>query len=957
MKTYFKRRQEDTGTQIGTLFILFCILVALGMLLAFCSVEPQKLYAQEPYQTVAVRNFGKPMEPILPVFTNDPERIILSQNFYTTQPNARQTRNGVVSVSNYSSRKTAAADAITTIESMGDSAAIVFMAGGKWWYMFYGIRKSGTMYYNDTLATPREVRPYTPGVVTFTAGTRSIVGVGTKFTRHLQPGDTLYVDSPSDTFVVRFVISDQEIYADSVNDVGNHVSDTWDASRVYSGVDPFLYSSDKYAYTGSVKDAPQVIFNKDDSLFIRPLVMVDSFYVNAIAPLHYVDTTIEGDTLRRSFSSASGTDTVIEEIQLISRRAGWIRDQWLVSPDESPVSYFVRLGWAVTDNDQWGRFYTIAGNSDTAMYLAAWYCDSIIPGINPNCQLGRGDSMVTGDVAAEPWAYIYTSVGDYDVVVGDDQTDTATLYGRGAVWKVRDPGASIIDTLAPYNNLYFLHLTSDDISFPAYTAGSDIIKNYTIKRRISSICSERYPVQPPVFQSDLPIGDSIVGYSEVVAEGERSGIAKCRMIWGYWTIKSTRLSTPVQAKFVNDAFYPVRFARHGGDTTYFNVSSANRDMVFDTSVRSTANWEIVKVGMPSWGGMTSWGNPAQIVAWGDTTSPSMMSAAQANDPWNWTTLNDVQLGIDLNDPVVGMIGFDDQLLAFKRNSITSYDGTRLSEISQGDGLIARDALVADNKRAFWLDIDGPKMISRRDFSGYTIQKIGKSLDPVFNAWGSANFGASVVPFSINPAYRNQAVMRYNKLDEHIYLWFAEGSSTTNNRCLTFNVANGGWDGLFTNGATAAIPMIWKDTACLVFSKNDTARLMRTSLNWNDAGVGITAQLQSSKFWLTDNKGYPVSGTLQRVRFAGRGSDLLFDTLHLIIATNSTMHGSITASAADTITIDMPNSVADGQFVWYPSNDLTGVYWEWKLYVDGGTTGTVFAPYEMLFDFAPSGREK
>jgi hypothetical protein len=929
------------------LMVIVCLLVLIW-LIAMCAV-PAKAQ-QSGTVVIPVHNFGRPMEPISQAFTNDPERIVLSKNFYSTQPRARQTRNGVVTAFNYSSLKTAPVDALTTLEPQTDSAAVVFMAGGKWWWSFYGLRATGEIQYVSSMGTPREVHPYSPGTVSIGEGTRNMEGTGTYFTRYLQAGDTLYVDSPSDTFIVRAVVSDIFLVVDSVGNLDTHIFDEWQASRVYAGADPFLYPSGEMVYSGSVKDKPQVLFNKDDTVFLRPLVMVDSFYVDAIAPLHYRDTSGSAE-LRRSYANA-GTDTVVEEIQLISRRASWLRDQWLATSEGAPVSYFVRLGWWDSDNDQWGRFYTIRGNSDTSMYLASWYRDSLVTGVPVNVQLSRGDSMKTADVALSPWAYIYTSVGAFDVAVPDSATGSANLYGRGAVWRTIDPAPFLIDTAEFYNNLYFLHLTRDDISFPAYTAGFTVIKVYTIDRIVAENCTD-IRSRNPLTQDQLPLGDTIIGYRE-----EREILpGRCDNMHGIWTIRSTNPKKPVQAQFVNESFYPVRNARRNGDTLWIVTSAADLAMVADTSIRSTANWEIVKVGMPSWAGMTSWSNPPQLVAWGDTNSLSLLSSAGANDPWNWVANNDVVIGVNPSEPVVGVLGFDDQLLAFKHTSITGFDGSRYTDISQGHGLIAKDALVADNKQAFWADVDGIYTIARRDFSGYTIQKISAALDPVFNTWSAGYFGSSVVPFAVNPAKRNQMVLRKNKFDDHLYLWFAADSSATNNRCLTYSLARNEWDGLFTTGASAAMPFVWKDTTCLMYARNDTAMVMRTSLNWNDNGVGITSELKSGRFWVSGQSNWPMWSRLYRVRFAGRGSDLLFDTLRLVVSVNSGVNGTLTSTSADSVNIDMSNSVADGQFTWYPSKAMVGTYWDWRIYVDGGTTGTLFAPYELLFEFVPLVEER
>lgn len=964
-----RRLDEDKTTSWLVLGILFLILLAIGMLLAFCVMEPKSAYAQEPY-VVAVRNFGRPMEPIAPAFTNDPERIVLSQNFYSVQPNARQTRNGYVSAFNYSSLTSSTVDAITTFGQQGDSAAIVFMAGGKWWYTFYGAYTGGKLNYVSSLATPREVKPYTPGTISNldTGSTNKQVHAATltAFSRHLQRGDTLHLSDPTDTCIVQYIYGDNELFVDTTSKGWDiHSADSWDATRSYSGSDPWLYASGKYVYSGSVKDPPQVIYNKDDTLFIRPLIMVDSFYIDNVIS-SYVDT-IGGDQVRRSYEKA-GSDSAITEVQLVSRRAFWAPDQWITSTGGAPVTYFVRLGWWTTNTRNSGRIYTIRGNTDTSLYIANWYRTT---NVSPNgistanwdsLHCKWADTMLYGDLTrAAHWGYIYTAVGNYDVVLTDSATPSATLFGRGAIWKVTDPAPSLIDTSTFVNGLYYIHTTSDDISFPAYTAGSDMVYTYTIGRLLSSCWGcPGVPINPGLTNADLPALDSIIDYREEshMSNGQvLYGRYLGARVYGIWTIKSLSPKRPVQSQFVNNGYYPVRFARRFGDTVYFVSSACGIDMLADTTRDTTSQWEIVKVGMPSWSGMTSWGNPPQLAAWGDTSSPSMVSFAQPQDPWNWTGGSDVNVGLDLDDPIVGLLGFDDQLLVFKRNSITGFNGTSFSEISNGDGLIARDALTSDNKMAYWLDVNGPKRISRRDFSGYTIEKIGLALDPVFNTWSQGYFGTSVVPFYMNPAYKDQAVLRYNEFDEHLYLYFAADSTTTNNRTLTYSIPRQEWDGYFTYGASAAMPFSWKDTSCILFARNDTARVYRTSMTWSDNGAGITSKLKSGRFWVNDKSGWPIEGKLERVRFTGRGSDILLDSLQVVVTVNDNMSGNVTSSAKDSVTIDMATNVSDGQFTWYPSSDMTGTYWDWRIDVKNRTGGTLFAPYEMLFEFTPVGREK
>lgn len=959
-------------------------------LLLFILILFGSVWAQETV-IVKVRDMSRGMELLPTPYRNDPEAISLSENFYSLQPGVAVTRFGTTELINYDSffvdgtdttfPVAADAESVVDFALKSDSSAIVFAAGGNWYWSFYGKRINGKMNFQSApLAVARRIDRYSPGTASYSEGTIDISFGLTKNTRHLQPGDTLVVETNNDTFVVKYVISDVAIVADSVNDLTTTTNSAWHAWGSYGGSEPFLYSSGEYLYTGDNQSPPQVIYNWQDTLFMRPLRQVDSFRVDGIINF-YIDTTDDGDTLRKSYEIVSN-DTIIKEIQLVSRRAGWRTDEWLFDITlfgDAPTAYFVRLGWhQAADVANIAKYFPISGNSDTAMYLSAWYVsdtlgnsvdsvwrDSLLSGHGLRMQ----DTMDNSDITNSPWAYIYTAVGTFDVVVQDKNTDTIELFGRGAVMRITDTSTFFVDPDTFWTGMYYIHLTADDITFPAYGVGP------TVSTRIVT----RKPDlgEPLLIQNELPVGDTIIA-SSVECNAFRHFRRIPEACNYYYTVRSTKFKETIDAEFVNKSFFPVRYAEmaliadtndDGSFPLYIVTATASFAMLADVSSAKTVNWELVRIGMPEWSGMTSWGNPDQLVAWGDTALPSLVSAATAGQPWDWTVTNDLVVG-DPSDPTIAVLGYDELLMAFQDATIQGFNGETWVEISLSDGLVGSRAIAKRNKEVFWLDRGDLKVIARRDFQGHSIRSLSDALVPAFRGWTAANYNVDVVPFTVNPKTKHLSVLTYNQFDEHLYLFFPEGGSLVNNKCLTFDLKRNQWDGLFDLAVADAFFMEFDDTMKVICVASDSGSLTDTVLVFaidnvyedfaTDAAqdIAIDAQRKSHKFWVENQRGEIMESTLKLVRILHRGnSNALAANSRLVMRSNQNMSGLEFAARSDSVDLSVPSTQGDQVQFWRPSGGQTGTYWQWDLIIKGVTTTPApYSIYGMDFEFITVGRD-
>ena len=1016
------------------------------------------VYAQETV-IIKVDDFGKGMTPVLPAWRNDPSAITFSQNMYSTQPGGRQLRFGYTRIDTIAPTDSAIRSLEMFLPS-NDSGHIVFAADGYWFGNVAGHpsfdvgqvqRGFDWITFNHAA---RQITPYFGGDSIALDGD-SVIGFGSRFIRDLQPGDTIH--AAESVKVIDYIVSDNKLM--TTGDWTTSNEDSFLISRTYSkAYTPFLHQSGDYMYTGTSVDPPQIIYTKDDTLRIRPMGIVDSFYVDSIYSLYPPRTGVDSTEkygARRSWDTTSGGARFIKEIQVITRRkAGqWSNDNWLEDLSANPQAYYVRLG--VEDRTS---FFPISGNTDTSLYLMTWYADSgavdsalpvdtlrdttettgggyvylgysswftmdgltdepskywdaakcsVITGTYagstltithfdsatslflfdspnlPGWDLGSGetvqltrtpdsswlperyfnngqtlnDTIATADIEGT-WGYIYSAAGFYDVVVPDGSTGAGFMRGRGALFYTID-GSFPIDTTEFYKAMHFIHLTGDDIDFAAFADSSEhVLRTYL-----------RY------HKADNPL-DTLTLHTLDNIQSQKS-VWRCRRVLGTWprrakyftsyeqaatdcpinsvideyieyVIATTR--TDVQTKeatAIGNSYFPIRFAANSvaGDTIFF-ITAIGTDLT-DLSTVSTSNWEIVKIGMPNFSGMTEWNTPPQLVGWGDTASVSLLSFSGVNDPWNWSVTNDILVGNDPAAPIVSVFGYDDQLVIFKPSSILGFDGARFKELSQTDGLVAPRAVVGLTKELYWLDVDGVKKMARRDFSGYSIQKVSTAIDPILNSWSATNFSYDVVPVSLSTEYRGNAVMTYNQRDRHLYL-FGTFSGTTNNACLTYGVETGLWDGYFTIPATDAVWATIRDTSRILIGGAGIVYAM--DYVFRDVNVGIDADIRSAKFMIED-KGWPVKSRLKSVWFNGRGFAGGFDEAYILL---------IGENARDSFNLSFKNTLSGtsgdiGQ-TFHSSQDNLSRYWQWQIKTEGNDSASLFQPHELRMEFIPVARE-
>ena len=1028
---------------------LMCALM-LGMCVSLCAVEAD---AVEPV-TIVIRDFGKGMTPALPPYRNAPEDIVLSQNFLSTSPGGRQLRFG------YARLDTADApdDAIQSIAMFRptrDSSHVVTTAGGSWLTTVGAVRtwQSGRRgeTWKDTLALSTVIRPYN-GCDSVIFDDDSVVGFGTRFIRDLQAGDVFH-----GTDTVKYIVSDTKLkLTAATGNAGTAFS--FNPSRSYptNGSDPFLLQSGDYLYTGALGSNPQIIYAHEDTLRIRPMGIVDSFYIDTIYAQY--PPTVGGfddpDSIakyggRRSWDTTVAGSHFLKEIQLVSRRkpGQWTTDKWLEDIGENPEAYYVRVGY-----EDKTSFYQIAGNTDTSIYLMTWYVDTteVDTGSAPMDDSLWNDSLFFGkgadlnDIPSAAtvegaWGYIYSSAGFYRTVVDDETTDTVKIRGRGAMfWAITGdvtvtdtakragatyiispalsdrtiygaprypdgywvgaicsvftgdatdsvftvtgydngdiwsyytgegpidslsfaafgetvaagdsfkvvhlgPGSFPVDSTEIYKGMHFIHLTGDDIDFPAYIdEASKLLGQYISHGDVSD----------PIVQSDLPEGDTIRSSRPVwecrfrYYDTYREALDKCGGWMGgevtpmiEYTITTTRTDRLTkEAQAIGNSFFPIRYMSESADTIFF-ITAVGTDLTDATDI-ATVNWEIVVVGMPHFTGMTEWNSPPQLVGWGDSASQGLLSFSGVNDPWNWSVTNDVLVGNNPSSPIISVVGYDDQLVIFKPSSMLGFDGRTFKELSMTDGLVGPKAVVGLTKELYWRDIDGIKKMQRRDFSGYSIQKISQAMDPVFNSWNAIQFGSDVVPISLDDTLRHQTVMTHNLRDNHLYVF------TDQTGLFTYDIERGIWDGYHTIAATDAIWTTINDTSRIIFGGPDSAAVFAMDYAWNDASDAITGILRGAKFFITDQSGFPVQSKFLQGWFLSRSGSGMLDSARVAL------YGE---NATDVMNLSYSGTIGFKRDIFYSSKDNKSTFWYWEIKAAGDSIVSVFQPHELVLQFLP-----
>lgn len=953
------------------LTFLLCVLFLAGFV-AICAVPAE---SQTGGVVFRVRNFGGPFAPVVHPYQNNPELLTLSYNFMSIQPGSRQLRTGITQLIDYDSMMsimldpvdstTKPIDAIRPFYFKNDSSALVFCSRGLWYWSYWAERKYGRMtwiggrYFYDTNVVIREIRPYSPGTITLNVTDDTIYGTGTRFVRDIAPGDMLFAEAFQDSFTVLHVISDTRLIVDS-NWGMALTSEPYSVRRWYqdgywaasdSTFAPFLLQSGDLMYSGTPLTPTQIIFKDDeDSLRMRTLGIVDSFYIDTIYTRYPADTASFDTVYHRNWEILASGDTVVRMLQIVSRsKIGvWQYDQWLSNISDGPEAYYVRLGYQ--DSNVWdaGKFFQIAGNTDTSLFLYAWYTDDSTYSTAWSNKVFKGHGLNLGDwpdssVIEGTWGYIYASCGNARTVLADDSTDTIKILSRGAMFMLVDSTPPISpDTF--YTGMYFIRLTGDDVGFPAYVETQGYKKTRGEKASCRAVEQQGY--QP------------YLGQYEVVLSKKKVDNGRLGCWYEYVIVDTTtKYQVTRDAEFLGRRSFPIRFAEQDGDTLFFTSGIASD--LRDTTIQTTANWELIRVSMPWFSGIVEWNNPPQLVGWGDSTGGSILSFSNPGDPWNWSVQNDVMVGQNPSEPIVSCLGYDDQLVIFKAHSMIAFDGSRFSELSMTDGLVGPRAAIGLNKEIYWLDVDGVKRMKRRDFSGYTIEKISTALDPILNAWNYQYYGTDVVYTTLNPRYRYLSVMAHDQRNQHLYLFFPDGSNTKNTQALTYNLQSGEWDGVHNIRASDAVWTNVRDTSRIVFGSPDSAMILALDYGWRDlpskAGdsvwTGIDGILRGGKFWLTDESGWPVDSKVGTVRLFWRGAAGAMDTARVKIVGEDAMMESFALNSVG------PVSIKDTVSIFRPSADKVSRYWYWEITTEGDHyNGNIFMPYMMEIELIPTGRD-
>lgn len=927
-------------------------LVALLCLTALFSVS-----AVNNDVTFSVADFSKGLTPMSGDYVNDPSSIMFSQNWYTIRPGRRQTRPGFLEVADYDSindTTTAGIDALATFYPPNDSSHLIIAAGGFWYHLTTGF----TWIFGGGPPTPSmaqhisEIRPYRSGDSVY-VDSNIVTGKNTRWVRDLVAGDSISLApyTAAKTRKITKVICDTMLMVNGFFATDTAVGLTSHRFRRFyvdgTNLEPYLLQSGNNVFTGNTKTEAQVIFKKDSvqegglqtsqhGIFLKKLQIVDSFYIDSIYSL-WPATAAQWDSVpRRGWDTTTFGTKMIREIQLVSRRKGWFEDEWFTSITDDPESYYVRVGFKHRT-----PFYQITGNTDTSIYLMAWYVDTLPIDTaggggsdwNDSLFFGKGETLadtIPTALAEGEWGYIFTSVGGTKKVVTDPNTDTLYLTGRGALcWTVDNPFA--LDSFSQYDGMQFIHLTANDVNFNQFKDSS------------SQLINTRKVYTPPGEEPIVPAGDSALSFRDAYlcpSTGKHyydlalanyycsgGGLFNNLVVRQWeWTISTpkTFYDTKESQALVN-AYFPIRFIRKAGDTTFFITSITSGLTDNDTS--KTLHWEVVKVGMPGWSGMTEWQSPPQLVGWGDTLTPSLVNFSRPNLPFDWSSLSDIVLGDNPGDPVVAMTGYDDQLFAFKKKTTLSFNGERFSEISKTDGLISPRALVSRNKNLFWVGQDRRvKTIQRRDLSGYTVENISDSIEPILLGWSDDIHGTQTVPFKISQSLRFKDILTYNEQDNH--LWLATKIfDQTSRDIFTFSLDRGTWDGVFPADINAMIYTTLRDTSRIIMGAEDSANIVSFFTNQftqDDLNRNFGAVLKSGDFWAVDQDGWPIASVFKTLRLQYHGASAsTHDTVRILMVGDT---------KTDTISWTMGSSYDDQEFVWRSNKDNYSTKWRWEIHL-------------------------
>ncbi|MFN3075931.1 MAG: hypothetical protein ABT940_03430 [Alphaproteobacteria bacterium] len=905
-----------------------------GMVL-FTGMLPTGLGNAQPDRvSITISDWGSGMTPVMPPYANKPEAVVISQNFYSTQPGGRQLRSGYVELVDSTSANQAAGnsgvDAIAPYDPGVGGRRLMYAIGGKW---LLGNLDTTAQKMSSSVIVPYLSGP--SGTKLKWEGDSAWYPVaGARFLEHLQVGDTLSFGQTVPTTYqrrIRWIIDNNKVKFTS----GGLSSDsgTYTVRRRYhndSAIQPFYLQYRDEMFTGTKRDRPQVIYPTATNTYaIRPMAVAESLYIDDI---HYLFGDTSSMVVSQDTSSYSNTP-YIYTIQVVDRRKSWPVDIWATDETRAGESFYFRFGSTPTDTLR-AMTFRILGNTDTSVFLAAMFLGS--SDLNNNYADSSGrlyvDTLDFDSAFIGGMGYVMSACGGLRTV--HTGLSPLKMHGGGVVFTTND--SLHADSLIGTGGIYFVH--------PLTAFSVNLRKFFRWSYSVSYIhCDEDWPV---LDEGCDWVTEGSACYTNTV--GPNKGSWKQR---GYRcpVYEYGKGAYNVWENIDQFVYFPIIDITNKHDTMHIRSSLSYDPGLSSVSIPA---WEIVRAEFPMFEGMFLF--QSRLFGWGDTTSPGTLSRSKPDVPGQtgvhaWSGLDDIIVGQNPSEQIVAAAAYDDQVIFGTPNYVVSTgDGVTYSELSRNIGMVSARGAYPHNKEVYFASDDGVYSLQRRDYSGYSISKMSTALDPAFNRWGATAFGSQVVPFTINRKLIDQMITTFNPRDQHLYLFFAEGTSTYNNRCVTYDLKSTGWDGYFTFGAGAAISTRFHDTTRLLIGSPTGPVVYAYDYNYSDNGSAITGVIQGANFFVQDEAGWPIETKLDRIAFLARSTAAGLDTVFLLVQGER---------VTDTFWLEYDSSaVGDSTNVMYSSKDNISTYWKYKLYVKGTTSGAIYQPHRLSIDLIPVRRD-
>lgn len=901
---------------------------------------------------VTVRDFSKGMTPGITPMANDPEMIVKSDNMYVTQAGTRQLRFGFRSATT-SPPIDSGVTALSHFIPSNDSAAWILTSGGKWWAQKTGKYKYGQRVpggeYNVTNDTTVEIRPLFVYDSMYNAGD-TLRGFGTRFVRDLMPGDTIDLPGSIANEAIEEVMSDTKIRMTSAWSKDSTIRSGAKVMRVYpTGKGrPFLRQFGNRVYTGSVNIEPQKIVPTDTSFYITRLGLIDSLTIDNVHT-RWTDSVYG---LSWSYGGA-GADTQSNWVEFVDRGRGFEPDAYSSGVEGNATNYYLRLGTnrAITDTSWWGRTFQIVYNTDSSIVVRMNMYDI---SSRSTYTKDRGpllaDSLTTSGVAGTR-AYIYSATGLLREVFSEAQCGTARVLGAGATLSTT---SHLMDTAGQDHlnyGMYFVQILQDTVTATVrqYYAGQ-----FTTRREKFL----KVGGTPPAV--DTSIGETVLSKKDTIicSPDNRGGCVN--HVWSIWTIKTPK-SVLAGGKSLYNTFLPILYAYWTDSLHIITSAGENARPASDVVIQ---HWRIVKADLPMWSGMTDFDN--RLIGWGDSLSGAMINLSGRLEPDKWNPVgilgepNDIFLEHP-EDPVYHIEPFDNQAVIFRKKTMLGWNGETFTQLSLSDGIVGARAAITVGNYLYFVSRNGLNIMERRDLSGYSIHSISDAVAPIFNAWNSTAFGVNVAPYTINQAYMHEVALGYNKRDDHLYILFPNGSSTSNTNVMTYSLRDKIFDGTFNIKGSVSVWADQADTSRVFFGRTTRAGIYALDYTYNDTGNGgINGDLKSAEFYLTDADGSPAKAKLAYVVFIGRALNGTMDSAFIDISSRDDSHVSeddATQTTRMNITSGWPiaYTAQSTKFTAWPDSNNVASIWQWEIKTYGKASASIFQPYLLQFHFIPMWR--